>query len=54
VPDPEPYTVRTVDRRLFDPATAGDATDPEYRRARQHPTEMDAPAEARRQLPVRP
>jgi len=53
-PDPEPYAARKVDRRLFDPATAGDASDPEYRRARQHATEMDAPAEARRQLPVRP
>ena len=53
-PDPEPYAARKVDRRLFDPARAGDASDPEYRRARQHATEMDVPAEARRQLPVRP
>ncbi len=53
-PDAEPYMARKVDRRVFDPATAGDASDPEYRRARQHPTEMDAPEEARRQLPVRP
>jgi YVTN family beta-propeller protein len=53
-PDPEPYAARPVDRRLFDPATAGDPSDPEYRRARQQPTELDAPAEARRQLPVRP
>jgi YVTN family beta-propeller protein len=50
----EPYAARPVDRRLFDPATAADPADPEYRRARRHPTEMDAPAEARRQLPVRP
>jgi YVTN family beta-propeller protein len=54
VPDFAPYAALQVDRRLFDPATAGDATDPGYRRARQHPTEMDAPGEARRQLPVQP
>lgn len=49
----EPYGARPVDRRLFDPRTAGDPSDPGYRRARRHPTEMDAPAEARRQLPSR-
>jgi hypothetical protein len=53
-PDVEPYAARTVDRRLFDPVKAGVPSDPEYRRARRRPTVMDAPGEARRQLPVRP
>ena len=48
------FLIYELTRLLFDPATAGDPSDPEYRRARQHPTELDAPAEARRQLPVRP
>ena len=50
----EPYVSLAVDRRLFDPATAGDPSDPDYRRARRLPTEMDAPDDARRQLPPRP
>jgi YVTN family beta-propeller protein len=53
-PDLAPYAALKVDRRLFDPATAGDASDPGYRRARQQPTEMDAAGDARRQLPVQP
>ncbi|PYQ22837.1 MAG: hypothetical protein DMF81_10745, partial [Acidobacteria bacterium] len=52
--DDEPYAARRVDARLFDPARAGDPSGPRGRRARRHRTEMDEPAEARRQLSVRP
>ena len=52
-PDFTPYSARPVDRRVFDPDKAGDPADPDYRKARAQPKQMDAPADARRQLPPR-
>jgi YVTN family beta-propeller protein len=50
-PDFEPYAAVAVDPRIFDPAKAGDPSDPDYAKARQAPgQELDSMEEAERQL----
>jgi hypothetical protein len=58
-PDFAPYEALPVDRRIFDPAKAGNPDDPDYVKARQAPgQELDDMEEAERQvappLPYRP
>jgi YVTN family beta-propeller protein len=55
-PDFAPYVALSVDRRIFDAATAGDPDDPDYVRARREPgVELDSMEEAVRQVaPSRP
>jgi hypothetical protein len=50
-PDFEPYAAVAADPRIFDPAKAGDPSDPDYVKARQAPgQELDSMEEAERQL----